>query len=58
MAPVENHSFTKADEGFYALLTGMGCCGIIHTITLNVVNAFQMHAITDTADFDEADSKS
>lgn len=48
-----NHSFTKADEGFYALLTGMGCCGIIHTITLNVVNAFQMHAVTDTADFDE-----
>lgn len=48
-----NHLFTKTDEDFYALLTGMGCCGIIHTIILNVVNTFQMHAIADTADFDE-----
>ena len=49
----ENHLFTKQDETFYALLTGMGSCGIIHTITLNVVKAFQMHAVTDTAYFDE-----
>jgi len=49
----ENHFFTNKDEEFYALLTGMGCCGIIHTITLNVVKSFQMHAITDAVDFDE-----
>ncbi|HOZ84518.1 MAG TPA: D-arabinono-1,4-lactone oxidase [Niabella sp.] len=48
-----SHLFTKNDETFYALLTGMGCGGIIHTITLNVVKAFQMHAITDVALFDE-----
>lgn len=48
-----NYLFTKQDEVFYALLTGMGCCGIIHTITINVVNTFQMHVNTDTKDFDE-----
>lgn len=49
----ENHRFTRADEEYHALLVGMGCAGIIHTLTLNVVPAFRMHAITDTAPFDE-----
>ena len=49
----QNHLFEKSNPDFYALLTGMGSCGIIHTITLDVVNCFQMHAITDTAGFDE-----
>lgn len=49
----ENHVFTNSNPEFYALLTGMGCCGIIHELTLNVVKTFQIHAITDTADFDE-----
>ncbi|MEZ5029471.1 MAG: FAD-binding protein [Ferruginibacter sp.] len=49
----QNHVFEKHNPEFYALLTGMGSCGIIHTITLDVVNCFQMHAITDTAGFDE-----
>ncbi|MBS1626840.1 MAG: FAD-binding protein [Bacteroidetes bacterium] len=49
----ENHIFTKNNADFYALITGMGCCGIIHTITLNVVKTFQMHAITDTVNLDE-----
>lgn len=49
----QNHLFEKDNPEFYALLTGMGCCGIIHTITLDVVDSFQMHAITDTANFDD-----
>lgn len=49
----QNHKFEKDNPEFYALLTGMGCCGIIHTLTLHVTETFQMHAITDTADFDE-----
>ena len=32
---------------------GLGCFGVIHEMTLAVVPSFQMHAITDTAPFDE-----
>ncbi|MCC6288980.1 MAG: hypothetical protein IT249_13940 [Chitinophagaceae bacterium] len=49
----ENHLFTKSNKGSYSLLTGMGSCAIIHTMTLSVVNIYQIHAVTDIADFDE-----
>jgi FAD/FMN-containing dehydrogenase len=41
------------DPDFDAVVVGLGCFGIVHEITLAVVPSFQMHAITDTAPFDE-----
>ncbi len=38
---------------FGAAVVGLGCFGVIHEITLSVVPTFQMHAVTDTARFDE-----
>ncbi|MFO0616202.1 MAG: D-arabinono-1,4-lactone oxidase [Polyangiaceae bacterium] len=46
----------RVDRGhpdFDAIAVGLGCFGVVHEITLSVVPAFQMHAITDTASFDE-----
>ncbi len=43
----------KGDPDFDAVVVGLGCFGIVHEITLAVVPCFQMHAITDTAPFDE-----
>ena len=47
------HTFNKNDADFYAILVGMGCFGIIYEMILNVVESFQLHAITTTAPFDE-----
>jgi L-gulono-1,4-lactone dehydrogenase len=43
----------RGDPDFDAVVVGLGCFGIVHEITLAVVPCFQMHAITDTAPFDE-----
>jgi FAD/FMN-containing dehydrogenase len=43
----------KAHPDFGAIVVGLGCFGIIYEVTLSVVRAFQMHAITDRAPFDE-----
>jgi len=49
----KSRTLGKGDPDFNAVLVGFGCFGIMYEITLNVVPCFQMHAITDTADFDE-----
>ncbi len=43
----------KSHPDFNAVVVGLGCFGIIYEMTLAVVPSFQMHAITDTARFDE-----
>jgi L-gulonolactone oxidase len=43
----------RTDPDFDAVVVGLGCFGVVHELTLQVVRAFQMHAITDLAPFDE-----
>lgn len=43
----------RGDPDFDAVVVGLGAFGVVHEITLSVVPVFQMHAITDTAPFDE-----
>jgi FAD/FMN-containing dehydrogenase len=43
----------KGDPDFDAVVVGLGCFGVIYEVTLSVVPAYQMHAVTDLAPFDE-----
>jgi len=43
----------KGEPDFDAVIVGLGCFGVLHEMTLSVVREFQMHAITDLAQFDE-----
>jgi FAD/FMN-containing dehydrogenase len=45
--------YRPSDPAFAAVLTGLGCFGVVHELTLSVVPTFQMHAITQTARFDD-----
>ncbi len=49
----EERRLDRNHPDFDAVVVGLGCFGVVHEITLSVVPAFQMHAITDTASFDE-----
>ena len=45
--------YRRGEDAFDAVAVGLGCHGVVHEMTLHVVPSFQMHAITDTLDFDE-----
>lgn len=49
----DDRTLAKGDPDFDAVVVGLGCFGIVHEITISVVKAFQMHAITDMARFDD-----
>jgi L-gulono-1,4-lactone dehydrogenase len=49
----EERHLDRSHPDFDAVVVGLGCFGVVHEITLSVVPAFQMHAITDTASFDD-----
>ena len=43
----------RTDAAFNAVITGLGCFGIIHEMTLRVVPSFQMRTVTGSARFDD-----
>jgi L-gulono-1,4-lactone dehydrogenase len=43
----------RVDPDFDAVVVGLGCFGVVHELTLQVVRAFQIRAVTDLAPFDE-----
>jgi L-gulonolactone oxidase len=49
----EERRLDRGHPDFDAVVVGLGCFGVIHELTLSVVPTFQMHAVTDTASFDE-----
>lgn len=49
----DERQYRNTDDAFRAAVTGFGCLGIIHEMTMKVVPSFQMHAITDIAKFDD-----
>ena len=50
----EQRVLERGDPDFDAVAVGLGAFGIIHEVTLSVVPAFQMHAVTETIPFDDA----
>jgi L-gulonolactone oxidase len=49
----QDRHLDKSDPALSAVAVGLGCFGIIHEMTFAVVPSFQIHAITDTARFDD-----
>ncbi len=49
----EERRLERGHPDFDAAVVGLGCFGVVHEITVSVVPTFQMHAVTDTASFDE-----
>jgi L-gulonolactone oxidase len=49
----DERTIDKTDAAFPAAAVGLGCLGVVHEVTLAVVPAFQMHAITETMRFDD-----
>jgi len=45
--------YRRGEEAFDAVAVGLGCHGIVHEMTLNVVPSFQMLALTDVVSFDD-----
>jgi L-gulonolactone oxidase len=45
--------YRRGDSAFDAAVVSLGALGVLHELTLRVVPAFQMHAVTDGARFDE-----
>lgn len=45
--------YDAGDPEFDAVVVGLGCFGVVYELTLRVVPTFQMHAVTDTARFDD-----
>lgn len=50
----QEHSFSKADENFCAVLVGLGGFGVIHELTLDVTNSFRLHEVILRRPFDQA----
>lgn len=48
-----DRALQKGDPDFDAVVVGLGCFGVVYELTLSVVRAFQLHAITDLARWDE-----
>jgi L-gulono-1,4-lactone dehydrogenase len=49
----EERALRKGEPDFDAVVVGLGCFGVLYEVTLQVVRAFQLHAITERAPFDE-----
>jgi L-gulonolactone oxidase len=45
--------YQKGEPDFDAIVVGLGAFGIVFEVTLRIVPTFQMHALTDTAPFDD-----
>jgi L-gulono-1,4-lactone dehydrogenase len=49
----DERTLGREDADFDAAVVGLGCLGVVHEVTLAVVPAFQMHAVTDTMPWSE-----
>lgn len=49
----DDRRLERGDPDFDAVVVGLGCFGVVHELTLSVVRAFQMHALTELARFDD-----
>jgi FAD/FMN-containing dehydrogenase len=47
----------RSHPDFNAVVVGLGCFGVVHEMTLSVVPSFQLHAIAETALFDDVIEK-